>query len=66
VATTSSATWRTISNVGDPVTLRRFVELCAGRTAQLLNDPSLAADCWISQPTAKAWLGILGVSFPAQ
>jgi predicted AAA+ superfamily ATPase len=56
---------RTISNVGDLVTFQRFVELCAGRTAQLLNYSSLAADCGISQPSAKAWLSILETSFIA-
>ncbi len=54
---------RTISNVGDLTTFQRFVTLCAGRTAQLLNYSSLAGDCGISQPTAKAWLGILETSF---
>lgn len=50
---------RTISNVGDLAAFQRFVTLCAGRTAQLLNYSSLAGDCGISQPTAKAWLSIL-------
>ena len=54
---------RTISNVSDLITFQRFVTLCAGRTAQLLNYSSLAADCGISQPTAKAWLTILEASF---
>lgn len=54
---------RMISNVGDLATFQRFVELCAGRTAQLLNYSALADDCGITQPTAKAWLGILEASF---
>ena len=54
---------RAISNVGDLVTFQRFIELCAGRTAQLLNYSSLAGDCGISQPSAKAWLSILEASF---
>lgn len=45
------------------MTFQRFLELCVGRTAQLLNFSSLAGDCGISQPTAKAWLGILEASF---
>ena len=56
---------RTIVNVGDLATFQRFVELCAGRTAQLLNYSSLAGDCGISQPCAKAWLGILEACFIA-
>ena len=49
----------------DLATFQRFVELCAGRTAQLLNYASLAGDCGISQPCAKAWLGILEACFIA-
>jgi hypothetical protein len=54
---------RTITNVGDLVTFQRFIELCAGRTAQLLNLSALAADAGVSQPTAKAWLSVLETSF---
>lgn len=54
---------RMISNVGDLVTFQRFITLCAGRTAQLLNYSVLAGDCGISQPTAKRWLSILEASF---
>ena len=56
---------RTISNIGDLTTFQRFVELCAGRTAQLLNYSALVSDCGISQPTAKAWLSVLEMSFIA-
>ena len=63
VATYIERDVRAISNVGDLATFQRFVALCAGRTAQLLNYSSLAGDCGISQPTAKAWLGILETSF---
>ena len=54
---------RTLRNVGDLSAFGRFVQLCAGRTAQLANLSSLADDCGISQPTAKAWLSILEASF---
>lgn len=54
---------RSISNVGDLTTFQRFVELCAGRTSQLINYSGLAADCGITQPTAKNWLSILEASF---
>lgn len=65
VATYIERDVRTISNVGDLVTFQRFVELCAGRTGQLLNYSSLAGDCGISQPTAKAWMSVLETSFIA-
>lgn len=54
---------RTIGNVGDLSMFHRFMQLCAGRTAQLLNYSALAGDCGISQPTAKAWLGVLETGF---
>ena len=59
VATYLERDVRMISNVGDLVTFQRFVQLCAGRTGQLLNLASLAGDCGVSPPTAKAWLSIL-------
>ena len=63
VATYVERDVRMLSNVGDLATFQRFVALCAGRTAQLLNYSALAGDCGISQPTAKAWLSILETSF---
>ena len=56
---------RTITNVEDLLTFHKFLILCAGRTAQLLNYSSLAEDCGISQPSAKAWFSILETSFIA-
>ena len=56
---------RTVANIGDLAAFQRFVALCAGRTAQLLNYASLAGDCGIAQPTAKAWLSVLETGFIA-
>ena len=63
VATYIERDVRTISNIGDMTTFQRFVQLCAGRTSQLLNLSALAGDCGISQPTVKAWLSVLETSF---
>lgn len=63
VATYLERDARAIGNISDLEAFQRFVELCAGRTAQLLNYSSLAADCGVSQPTAKAWLNVLEASF---
>lgn len=63
VATYVERDVRMISNVGDLLAFQRFVELCAGRTAQLVNYSSLAADAGVSQPTAKAWISVLEASF---
>ena len=65
VATYIERDVRRIINVGDLAVFQRFLQLCAGRTAQLLNYSSLAGDCGISQPTAKAWLSILEAGFVA-
>ena len=65
VATYIERDVRTVTNVGDLAAFQRFVQLCAGRTAQVLNYSSLANDCGVSQPTAKAWLSILEASFVA-
>jgi hypothetical protein len=54
---------RLISNIGDVETFQRFMGLCAGRSGQLLNIASLAADCGIAPATAKKWLSILESSF---
>jgi len=56
---------RSITNVGDLTAFQRFVQLSAGRVAQLLNFSALAADCGVSQPTAKAWWSVLEASFIA-
>jgi predicted AAA+ superfamily ATPase len=61
----SPGRWILITNVGDLVTFQRFVQLCAGRVGQLLNLASLAADCGITAPTAKAWFSVLEASFIA-
>ncbi len=49
-----------ISNLGQ---FQRFVLMCAARSGQLLNLNSLAADCGISQPTARQWLTVLQASY---
>ena len=54
---------RTIINVSDLTRFRRFVQLCAGRTGQILNLSNLANDASIDHKTAKAWLSILETSF---
>ena len=63
VATYLERDVRAVRNVGNLTEFQRFVQLCAGRTAQLLNYSSLADDCGVSQPTAKSWLSILEAGF---
>ncbi|MCY4170778.1 MAG: ATP-binding protein [Bacteroidetes bacterium] len=54
---------RSMTNVGDLQRFQHFVQLCAGRTSQLLNLSSLGNDCGVSQPTIKSWVSILEASF---
>ncbi len=42
---------------------QNFLSLCSTRAGQLLNLNSLANECGISQPTAKAWLSALENSY---
>ncbi len=42
---------------------QNFLSLCATRAGQLLNLSSIAKQCGISQPTAKAWLSALESSY---
>jgi hypothetical protein len=51
---------QSISNMDQFV---KFTRLCAGRIGQLLNLSSLANECGISQPTARAWLSVLEASY---
>jgi uncharacterized protein len=54
-----------VSSRTSATTFQRFVQLCASRTAQLLNLAALALDAGVAQPTAKAWLSILETTFIA-
>lgn len=54
---------RSLSAVRDLGRFETFLTLCAGRTGQLLNIASLAADSGVSQNTAKDWLSLLETSY---
>lgn len=54
---------RQLLKVQELDTFQRFVRFCAGRTGQLLNLSSLAADCGITHNTAKAWISVLEASY---
>ena len=54
---------RQILNVGDLEAFGRFLRLCAGRSAQLLNLSGLASDCGVTHTTARRWLSVLEASF---
>jgi hypothetical protein len=54
---------RQMVNVRDLSAFRRFVRMCAARTAQALNLSALAADCGVTHNTAKAWVSVLEASY---
>ena len=54
---------RDLTQVGDLEAFGRFVRLCAGRAAGLLNLSSLGNDCGVSHDTARRWLSVLEASF---
>ncbi len=54
---------RQIENIRDLLAFRRFLSLCAGRTAQLVNLSELAGECGVSHNTIKAWLSVLEASY---
>lgn len=54
---------RLIINVTDLDKFGKFLKLCAGRVAQIINFSNLANDCGISHNTAKSWLGLLEASY---
>jgi uncharacterized protein len=50
-------------NIRNMRLFQNFLDLCATRSGQLLNLNTLANECGISQPTAKAWLSALENSY---
>ena len=54
---------RQMVNIRDLSSFQRFLRLCAGRNAQMVNLSDLASDCGITHNTAKAWISILEASY---
>lgn len=54
---------RQIENIRNLRSFHNFLRLAAGRTGQILNVSSLAADCGISPKVAFEWLSLLEASF---
>ncbi len=57
---------REVENVRNLRTFSTFLRLAAGRTGQVLNISSLAADASISPKVASEWLSLLEASFIVQ
>lgn len=54
---------RQIKNIENLISFSGFLQLCAGRTGQVVNLNSLATDAGISPNTAKSWLSVLEASY---
>lgn len=54
---------RSLKNVGDLSSFRKFLRMCAARSGHLLNLSSLGNDCGVTHNTAKAWLSVLEAGF---
>lgn len=54
---------RQIKNIVDLNLFQKFLQLCAGRTGQILNLSSLAIDCGIDHKTARSWLSVLEATY---
>lgn len=54
---------RALINVKDLSKFEKFLKLCAGRSAQIVNLSNLANDCGINHNTAKSWLAVLEASY---
>ena len=54
---------RQLAAVQDLQRFERFVQLCAGRTGQMLNLSQLGNDAGVSHVTARAWIDLLQTSY---
>lgn len=54
---------RQLINIESLKTFQKFMQLCAGRTGQLLNIADLSNNCGIHRKTAEKWLSILEASY---
>lgn len=54
---------RLLKNISDLNTFERFLRLCAGRTGQLLNMSSMAAETGVDVKTISSWISVLEASF---
>ncbi|MCU0361219.1 MAG: ATP-binding protein [Bacteroidia bacterium] len=56
---------RMIRNIGNIILFNKFLKLCAGRAAQLLNINNLANEVGVDNKTIQAWLAVLESSYIA-
>jgi hypothetical protein len=54
---------RQIKNIFDLNLFQKLIQLCAGRTGQILNITSLGNDCGVDHKTARSWLSLLEATY---
>jgi predicted AAA+ superfamily ATPase len=54
---------RSIRNIDNILTFKKFMQLCALRTGTTINFTDIATNCGITTGTAKAWLTLFETSF---
>jgi len=54
---------RMLSNIGNISDFRKFVQILATRTAQILNMSELSRELGIAVPTVKSWISVLEASY---
>ena len=54
---------RTIRNIDNILTFKKFMQLCALRIGSTLNLSAISTDCGITVNTAKSWIALLEASF---
>jgi uncharacterized protein len=54
---------RQLKNITDTILFTRFLQLCAGRTAQQLSITALSNECGIDVRTVQNWLSVLESSY---
>lgn len=54
---------RSVRNIGNLALFRKCLQLCAGRTGQLLNLSALGNEVGVDHKTIQAWISVLEASF---
>ncbi len=54
---------RSLKNIGNLNLFRRFLQLCAGRTGQMVNLAAIGNELGIDAKTVRSWLSVLEASF---
>ena len=54
---------RQVKNILDLGLFQKFLQLCAGRTGQIVNFTSLGADCGVDHKTVRSWISLLEASY---